>query len=75
MSAADLLAYLDSTIEAVNERIREMGDGALHEKVPGIGKSRTAYGWVKLLMKGCLGHIGEIQTLKSMRERRAVATV
>ncbi|HEY0070495.1 MAG TPA: DinB family protein [Chloroflexia bacterium] len=72
MSAPDLLAYLDSTIEAVNNRIDEMPDGALYEKVPGIGKSRTAYGWIKLLMKGCMGHLGEIQTLKSIRERRAV---
>jgi hypothetical protein len=75
MSAADLLAYLDSVIDAVNSRIAEMPDGALYEKVPGLGKSRTAYGWIKLLMKGCMGHIGEIQTLKAMRERRSVATV
>lgn len=73
MSAADLLAYLDSTIEAVNSCISEMPDGALYEKVPGIGKSRTSYGWIKLLMKGCMGHLGEIQTLKSIHERMRVA--
>ena len=75
MTATDLLAYLDSTIQAVNTRISEMPHEALHAKVPGIGKSRTAYGWVKLLLKGCMGHVGEIQALKSMRERRAVAAV
>lgn len=75
MSATDLLAYLDSTIEAVNGRIAAMPEGALREKVPGIGKSRTAYGWIKLLLKGCMGHVGEIQTLKSMHERRSVASV
>ncbi|HEX8598602.1 MAG TPA: DinB family protein [Chloroflexia bacterium] len=75
MSATDLLDYLDSAIEAVNGRIAAMPDGALHETVPGIGKSRTAYGWVKLLLKGCMGHVGEIQTLKSMRERSSVATI
>jgi hypothetical protein len=74
MNAPDLLAYLDSTIEAVNSRIAEMPDSALYEKVPGIGKSRTAYGWIKLLMKGCMTHVGEIQTLKAQRERLGVAT-
>ena len=73
MSATDLLAYLDSTIQAVNSRIAEMPDGALYEKVLGIGKSRTAYGWIRLLMKGCMGHLGEIQTLKAIRERLGVA--
>lgn len=75
MSATDLLAYLDSTIAAVNSRITGMGEGALHEKVPGLGKSRTAYGWVKSLLKGCTGHVGEIQTLKSMMARRSVASI
>lgn len=75
MSAADLLVYLDSAILAVNSRIAEMPGGALHEKVPGLGKSRTAYGWVKLLLKGGMGHLGEIQTLKAMRERGSVTAV
>ncbi|HVF99327.1 MAG TPA: DinB family protein [Chloroflexia bacterium] len=73
MSATDLLAYLDSTIQAVNSRIAEMPEGALYAKVPGLGKSRTAYGWIKLLLKGGMGHLGEIETLKAMRERRSVA--
>ncbi len=75
MSAADLLSYLDSVIAVVNSRIAEMPEGALYEKVPGLGKSRTAYGWVKVLLQGCMGHVGEIQTLKSIRARRAVAAV
>jgi hypothetical protein len=75
MRAADLLTYLDSVIKAVNSRIAGLAEGALHEKVPGIGKSRTAYQWIKLLLKGGLGHLGEIQTLKSLHERRAVAAV
>ena len=73
MSAADLLSYLDSAIQAVNSRIADMLDGALSERVPGLGKSRTAYAWIKLLLKGGMGHLGEIQTLKAMRERRSVA--
>ncbi len=72
MSSTDLLTYLDSTIQAVNSRINDMPGGALHEKVPGLGKSRTSYGWIKLLLKGCMTHVGEIQTLKAMRERGAV---
>ncbi len=75
MSAADLLSYLDSTIGAVKSRIDEMPEGALYQNVPGLGKSRTSYNWIKPVLKGCLGHVGEIQALKSMRERRAVAGV
>lgn len=75
MNAADLLSYLDSAIAAVNNRIAGMPEGALYEKVPGLGKSRTSYGWIKLLLKGCMGHVGEIQALKSMRERGVAAGV
>jgi hypothetical protein len=73
MSAADLLAYLDSAIQAVNSRVAEMPEGALYERVPGLGKSRTAYAWIKLLLKGGMGHLGEIQTLKAMQERRSLS--
>lgn len=69
MSAADHLAYLDQTTQALSARLRNLPDGALHQPTPGLGGKSTVYGWIKSILKGSLGHIGEIEALKAMRER------
>jgi hypothetical protein len=70
LSAADLLTYLDQVSNAVSQQIRALPVEALHQIVPGLGGKRTPYQWVKPILMGALGHLGEIECLKAMRERQ-----
>ena len=46
-----------------------MSSDTLHKPTPGLGGERTVYGWLKPVIQGCPGHIGEIQTLKTLQTR------
>jgi len=70
LSAEELLAYLDQACHALSQHLLTMSPEALHQSVPGLGDQRTAYEWVKPVLKGCLGHLGEIQALKAMKARK-----
>ena len=69
MSGEDLQAYLDQAYAVVEKRLGEMPVGALYEPTAGMGGKRTVYEWLKVLIRGFFGHIGEIQALKAMRMR------
>jgi hypothetical protein len=71
MPAGDLLAYFDQACESVSAQVLGKPEGALYRPVPGLGGRRTAYQWIKVLLQGCFGHLGEIEALKAMRERAA----
>jgi hypothetical protein len=38
-------------------------------RTPGLDGERTTYSWLRPVIQGCLGHIGEIQTLKTLQTR------
>lgn len=44
-------------------------DGALFEPVPGLGGKRTPYQWIRPILTGSYGHLGEIEALKAMQRR------
>jgi hypothetical protein len=69
MSAADLLAYLDQAYLVAEEQLKALPAGTLENPVPGSAVQGSVYGWLKSLVRGFYGHIGEIQALKAMRER------
>jgi|GEM_PF-881924 len=69
LSSDDLLAYLDQVCEALREHLLAMPAGALHDIAPGLGGKYTPYDWLKMLMPGCYGHLGEIQALRAMHAR------
>jgi hypothetical protein len=74
LSAADLLTYLDTVCCALVEHLHRLPPEAIHETAPGlqdIRPGRTRYQWIKPVLKGCLGHLGEIQALQAMQERAA----
>lgn len=74
MSAADLLSYLGEAAGALRAQLLRMSDESLHEPAPGSHQGLLAYAWLKPVLCGCLGHVGEIDALVSMRGRAIAAT-
>ena len=70
LSADDLLTYLDQTSSALSQQIRALSVEALFQVVPGLTGKRTPYQWVKPILMGATGHLGEIECLKAMRARQ-----
>jgi hypothetical protein len=69
LSADELLTYLGQVSNALQEHLRALGSEALQQPTPGLGSERTVYGWLKPIVQGCFGHIGEIETLKTMQAK------
>ena len=69
LSAAELLTYLDQVTGALRTHLQTMSSETLHQPALGFAGSRTAYDWIKPILKGCLKHLGEIQALKAMQTR------
>ncbi len=69
LSAPELLSYLDMTTQAMIAYLRTLPVGKLYEKAPGLTGDTTYYDWIKQIGTGSFRHVGEIQTLKAMRER------
>ncbi len=71
MPVDDLLTYLDQVCSALASSLRAASSEALHQPAPLFKGERTMYEWIKPILKGSLGHVGEIQTLKAMQQRAA----
>ncbi|MEM7347498.1 MAG: DinB family protein, partial [Chloroflexota bacterium] len=69
LTAPDLLGYLDQVSGALQDQLRTISTGTLHQPSPGLDGSRTIYNWVKPILKGCFRHAGEIQALKALQSR------
>jgi hypothetical protein len=69
LSADELRRYLDQVCTALLAQLRALPPGALHQPTPGRGGKYTAYQWLKTLLPGSFGHVGEIQAIKALRER------
>ncbi len=71
LSATELVLYLDQTSAALCAHLRASPSEALTQPIPKFDGTRTAYQWLKLLLKDAFGHLGEIQALKNMQKRLA----
>jgi hypothetical protein len=69
MDKAGVVAYFDQTIAAFREQISSMTDESLQLAAPGGPGGRVAYQWIKAILTGELGHVGEIEALVAMRAR------
>lgn len=69
LSADEVLMYLDQVCEALRQHLLSMPEGALHQPAAGLGGRRTPYQWIKPILRGCYGHLGEIEALKAMQKR------
>jgi hypothetical protein len=65
----ELLKYLDEAYAVVENQLRTMPLDMLYEPVPDSALEGTVYDWLRRLLRGFLGHIGEIQALKGMQAR------
>ena len=73
LSADDLLTYLDQVCETLRSQLLAMSGEAVHQVVPGLTGKRTPYQWVKPILQGCFGHLGEIECLNAMRARQVAS--
>lgn len=74
MPANDLLTYLDQVCSTLATSLLAASTEALHQPALVFKGERTAYEWIKPILKGSLGHVGEIQALKAMQTRAAKET-
>ena len=69
---ADLIVYLEQVVSTLAALLRALPEGSLHELAPGLQEirpGRTRYDWVKPVLQGILGHLGEIVAIRAMYQR------
>ncbi len=71
MPVEDLLTYLDQVCSALASSLSAVPAEALHQPAPLFKGERTIYEWIKPILKGSVGHVGEIQALRAMQKRVA----
>jgi hypothetical protein len=69
LSAADLIAYLEQASQALRKHLLAMLDGALVQPILGLDHKESPHDWLKDILTGSFRHVGEIQTLKAIRQR------
>jgi hypothetical protein len=70
MSGEDLLAYHNEVYEALLAHLAELTEEALDAPIPGEGKQRSVYFWHRIILLDATRHLGEMQAIKAMWERR-----
>lgn len=71
MAREDLMTYFDQTVEALRTKLLSLGDEALQQPAPGSHQGVIAYVWLRAILLGIVGHVGEIEAMVGMRARRA----
>ena len=69
LDADEHLTYLDQVVEALCHRLLSLPEGALDQPLIAAGRKRSAYQWIRMLLMGFAGHVGEIEALKAMQTR------
>jgi hypothetical protein len=68
LSADDLMAYLDQVCHALTAAAMSLGE--LDRACGAPWETFTRYDMLKIVLSGCFGHVGEIQTWKAMYRRK-----
>jgi len=71
LRAAELIEYYDQVADRLRELLRDMTIEQLHQTAPGLGAERSRYSWLSVVLQGSFGHIGEVDALLAMRQRRS----
>ena len=69
LSANEHLTYQDQVCEALCQHLLSLPEGALDQSIMVAGRERSVYQWIKMLLMGVAGHVGEIEALKAMQTR------
>jgi hypothetical protein len=69
LTSAEYRAYLEQVTEALRATVVQLGSDGLNKPTVGPDGTRTAYSWLKGVLRGCFGHLGEILAIKAMYAR------
>jgi hypothetical protein len=69
LDAQEQLTYLDQVYEALCHRLLALPEGALEQPILAAGRKRSAYEWIRMLLMGFAGHVGEMEALKAIQTR------
>lgn len=69
LEADEQLTYLDQVVEVLCHRLLSLPEGALDQPIMAAGRERSAYQWIRMLLMGVAGHVGEIEALKVLQTR------
>jgi len=75
LNADELMSYFDQSFTIVRETLQTMPPEKLQEQVPDAVFKGTIYRWLRGLMAGFFGHVGEIQAIKALYKRAAIGSV
>lgn len=67
LAADQLLAYVESSAGVLADAIGGLSDESLMKAPPGYSGSRSAHAWIKQVLEGGFGHLGEIRSLRALR--------
>ncbi len=74
LSANEHTQYLDQVGAALQRELQALGPQVLDQRAPGLGGGRNVYGWVRPVLTGIIGHLGEIRALKALKTRQQAAS-
>jgi hypothetical protein len=70
MNGDDLLAYHNQVYEPLLASLGDLSDDDLDGPIPGEGKQRSVYFWHRIILLDATRHLGEMQAIKAMWERK-----
>jgi hypothetical protein len=72
LTGPELLEYFEQAAGALSAAVAATTTEELHQVTDALGGERTRYGWLKPVLAGALGHLGEIRALEAMQVRRGL---
>jgi len=72
LTGPELLEYFEESAGALSAAVAATTTAEFHQVSDALGGQRTRYGWLKPVLAGALGHVGEIRALKAMQVRRGL---
>lgn len=68
LTAPELVTHLDAAGRDLDATLHALDAAALAAAARGGAGERTAYDWIKAVLEGALGHLGEVRALRAMQQ-------
>lgn len=65
LSAEDFVQYLNAVAAALETTLSELSPDDLLRPARGFPEERSSYDWIRSVITGALGHLGEIRAMRS----------
>jgi hypothetical protein len=72
LTGPELLEYFEQAAGALSAAVAATTTEELHQVTDALGGERTRYAWLRSVLAGALGHLGEIRAMKAMQVRRGL---